>query len=150
LPAIGAGLPKIRKSGILSLTACTPHSILENHRRMAGVATDFPRHYQGLPCPTLLNSAVGPPLKQPIGHRRGSLPTGWAACGCLLPLWTPTPYAHELFNHYCLPLQILFLDRFSDFILSFKSETLLSHLDREFLSPSRALLCQTLTHNLQP
>jgi hypothetical protein len=42
--------------------------------------------------------AGGPPLKRPYGKFRGGLPAGWAACGCLLPLWTATPYAYVFFT----------------------------------------------------
>jgi hypothetical protein len=45
-----------------------------------GVAMDFLKFHPGPPCPTLLRPAGGPPLKQPAGQ---------AACGRLLPLWTP-------------------------------------------------------------
>jgi hypothetical protein len=114
---------------LMSFTACTPHSILENHRRMAGVATDFPRHHQGLPCLTLLNSAVGPPLKQPFGHRRGVSPTGWAACGCLLPLWTPTPYAY-------VSARVSGLDTIFDFIQSLRVKPRSPPSDREIPFPT--------------
>jgi hypothetical protein len=38
-----------------------------------GVAMDSPKYQPGLPWPTLLCPAGGPPLKQPYGHFRGDL-----------------------------------------------------------------------------
>jgi hypothetical protein len=38
---------------------------------------------------------VDHPLKWPYSRFRGGLPAGGVACGCLLPLVHPTPYAYE-------------------------------------------------------
>jgi hypothetical protein len=54
-----------------------------------GVATDSLKYHPGPPSLTLLRPAVEPPLKRPFGRFRGGPPTGWVACGCLLPFWTP-------------------------------------------------------------
>jgi hypothetical protein len=54
-----------------------------------GVATDSLKFHQSPPCPTLLHLAGGRPLKRPSGHFRDGSPTGWAAGGCLLPIWIP-------------------------------------------------------------
>jgi hypothetical protein len=48
-----------------------------------GVANGLPKLIQGPPCLTLLSLAGRPPLKQPYGRAER------AACGRLLPLWTP-------------------------------------------------------------
>jgi len=71
-----------------------------------GVAFDFPKHYPGLPCPTLLHPVGGPHLKQPYSRFRDCPPTGGAVCGCLLLLRTfhavrphPTPHAVRLCFH---------------------------------------------------
>jgi hypothetical protein len=53
------------------------------------VAKDALKYHPGLPCPTLLQPAGGPPLKRPYGCFRDGPPTGQVACGCVLPLWTP-------------------------------------------------------------
>jgi hypothetical protein len=50
---------------------------------------NFLKFHLGPPCPTVLRPAGGPPLKQHFGHFRGGPPTGQAACGRPLPLWTP-------------------------------------------------------------
>jgi hypothetical protein len=54
-----------------------------------GVAMDSLKYHQGPSCPTLLRPASGSLLKRPYSRFRDGLPAGWAACGCLLPLWTP-------------------------------------------------------------
>jgi hypothetical protein len=59
-----------------------------------GVAIDSLKFHLGLPCPTLLYPAGGPPLKWPLGHFRGGPPAGGTACCRLLPLRHPTPYAY--------------------------------------------------------
>jgi hypothetical protein len=58
------------------------------HGRMA---MDFLKFYPGPPCPSLVHPVAGPPLKRPhsLTAFRGGPPVGRAACGCLLPLWTP-------------------------------------------------------------
>jgi hypothetical protein len=50
---------------------------------------DSRKYHSAPPCPTLLRPAGGPLLKRPEGCFRGGPPKGWAACGRLLPLWTP-------------------------------------------------------------
>jgi hypothetical protein len=57
---------------------------------------DSLKFHPGPPCLTLISPAGGPPLKRPYGHFRGGLPTEHAACGRLLPLWTP--HAVRLWN----------------------------------------------------
>jgi hypothetical protein len=54
-----------------------------------GVAMDSPKFHPGPPCPTLLRPAGGPLLKRYNGRFRGGQPTRQAACGRLLPLWSP-------------------------------------------------------------
>jgi hypothetical protein len=54
-----------------------------------GVGMDSLKFHSGLPCPTLLRPAGRQPLKRIYSHFRGGLPTGWAACSHLLPIWTP-------------------------------------------------------------
>jgi hypothetical protein len=54
-----------------------------------GVAMDSLKFYLGLPCPTLLRPANGPPLKRLYGPFWGGPPTGCAACCNLLPFGTP-------------------------------------------------------------
>jgi hypothetical protein len=54
-----------------------------------GVTMDFLKYHYSPPCPTVLCLAGGPPLKQPYGLSKDGLPTGQAACGRLLPFWTP-------------------------------------------------------------
>jgi hypothetical protein len=56
-----------------------------------GVAMDLLKFHPGPPYPTLLFPRGRPPLKRPYGRFRGSLPTGRAAWGRLLP--PRTPYA---------------------------------------------------------
>jgi hypothetical protein len=53
-----------------------------------GVATDSLKFHPGSRSPTLLRPAGRPSLKELYSHFRGGLPTGWAAYGYLLPLWT--------------------------------------------------------------
>jgi len=60
-----------------------------------GVAMDSLKFHPGLPCPTLLPPAGGPPPERPYDCFRGCPPAGWAACGCLLPSGHPTLYAYE-------------------------------------------------------
>jgi hypothetical protein len=50
-----------------------------------------------MPYPTLLHPVGGPPHKRPYGHFMVSPLTGLAACGRLLPFWTPhdTPMTEE-------------------------------------------------------
>jgi hypothetical protein len=50
---------------------------------------DSLQFHLGPPCRTLLRPVGGPTLKRPYTNFWGSLPTGQAACACLLPLWTP-------------------------------------------------------------
>jgi hypothetical protein len=54
-----------------------------------GVAMDSLKFHLGLPCPTLVRPAGWPPLKRPYRHFKGGPPTGWTACDCLPPPWTP-------------------------------------------------------------
>jgi hypothetical protein len=56
-----------------------------------GVATGHgvPKLSPGTTCSTFLRPAGRPPLKQPYGCFWGGPPTGCAACGHLLPHWTP-------------------------------------------------------------
>jgi hypothetical protein len=61
-----------------------------------GMAMDSMKYHLGPPCLTLLRPAGAPPLKQPYVHFTGSPPAGQAACGHLLPLWTP--HAIRLWN----------------------------------------------------
>jgi hypothetical protein len=51
------------------------------HGRMARGGHGLPKVSSGLPCPTLLRSAGGPPLKRSYGCLRGDPPTGQTACG---------------------------------------------------------------------
>jgi hypothetical protein len=65
---------------------------LEGKRRIGvwqGVAMDSLKFQPGQPCFTLIRPAGETPLKGPCGRFRGGPPTLWAACGLLLPLWTP-------------------------------------------------------------
>jgi hypothetical protein len=50
---------------------------------------DSLKFYMGPPCPNLLRPVDGPPLKRPYGCFWGNPSTGRAACGRLLPFWTP-------------------------------------------------------------
>jgi hypothetical protein len=50
-----------------------------------GVAIDSLKFHPGVPCPTLLRTAVGPPLKRPYGRFRVGPPG-------LLPPWAPYAY----------------------------------------------------------
>jgi hypothetical protein len=54
-----------------------------------GVAMDSLKFHLGQPCLTLLRPACRPPLKRPYSCFRGGPPTGQAAYGRLLPLFTP-------------------------------------------------------------
>jgi hypothetical protein len=56
-----------------------------------GVAMDSLMFHPGLPCLTVLCPVGRPLLKRPHGHIRGDPRTGWAACDCLLPIWTLHP-----------------------------------------------------------
>ena len=51
-----------------------------------GVVIDFLKYQLGPPCLTFLRPAGGRSLNRSYGHFRGDPPTGWAACGLLLPL----------------------------------------------------------------
>jgi hypothetical protein len=53
------------------------------------VAMDSLKFHVSPPCPTLLGPGGWPPLNLPYSHFRGGPLTGQAACGRLLPLWTP-------------------------------------------------------------
>jgi hypothetical protein len=53
-----------------------------------GMANSLKFH-AGPPCPSLLHPVGEQPLKRPYSRFRGSPPPGWAACGSLLPHWTP-------------------------------------------------------------
>jgi hypothetical protein len=66
-----------------------------------GVSTDSQNFYPGPLCQTLLRFVGRPPPKRPFGRFGGGPPTGWAACGRLLPPWIPlsvwvciTPWRH--------------------------------------------------------
>jgi hypothetical protein len=54
-----------------------------------GIAMDSLKFHPGPPCPTFGRPAGEPPLKRPYIRFRGGLLAGRAACGHLLPLWTP-------------------------------------------------------------
>jgi hypothetical protein len=54
-----------------------------------GVAMDSLKYHWGQPCPTLLRPASRPSLRRPYGRFRGGPPSGPAAYGRPLPLWTP-------------------------------------------------------------
>jgi hypothetical protein len=54
-----------------------------------GVAMVSLKFHLALPCLTLLRPVGGRPLKWPYGRFGGGLPAGQAACGHLLPYWTP-------------------------------------------------------------
>jgi hypothetical protein len=54
-----------------------------------GVAMDTLKLHLGSPHPTPLPPAGCLPLKRSLGCFRDGLPTGLAACGSLLPSWTP-------------------------------------------------------------
>jgi hypothetical protein len=54
-----------------------------------GVAMDSLKFHPGLPYPTLLCPAGGPPSKRPYGCFWGGPLAGQAACSRLLPFWTP-------------------------------------------------------------
>jgi hypothetical protein len=54
-----------------------------------GVVMDSRKFHPGLPCPTNLRPAGGPPLKRPYGPFRGGSSPGRAAYGRLLPFWIP-------------------------------------------------------------
>jgi hypothetical protein len=54
-----------------------------------GLAMDSLKFKPGPPCPTLLRPAGRQPLKQTYSRFRGGPPTGWTACGLLLPPWKP-------------------------------------------------------------
>jgi hypothetical protein len=58
-----------------------------------GVAMDSLGFHPGPSFPTLLRPADGLPPKRPYSCFRGSLPTGWAAYGRLLPPGHPPLYA---------------------------------------------------------
>jgi hypothetical protein len=53
-----------------------------------GVAMDSLKFHLSPPCPTILNPAGEPPLKQRYSHFRGGLPAG-VTRGSFLPLWIP-------------------------------------------------------------
>jgi hypothetical protein len=54
-----------------------------------GMAKDSLNYRYVPPCRTLLRPAGGPPMKRSCGYFRGGMPTGQAACGRILPCWTP-------------------------------------------------------------
>jgi hypothetical protein len=54
-----------------------------------GVAMDSLKFYLGPHCIIFPRPAGGPPLKQLYNRLRGGPPSGRAACGRLLPFWTP-------------------------------------------------------------
>jgi hypothetical protein len=54
-----------------------------------GVAMDFLKFHPGPLCPTLLCPAGGQPLKRSYSCFSSVAPAGQAACGHLLPPWTP-------------------------------------------------------------
>jgi hypothetical protein len=56
-----------------------------------GLAMDSLKFHVGPPWPTFLRPADELPLKRPHGCYRGGPRAGRAACGRLLPLWTPQP-----------------------------------------------------------
>jgi hypothetical protein len=77
---------------------------------MARGGMDSLKFHPGHPCPTLLCSVNGPPLKRLHSHFRGGPPGEWATCGHLLPLWTPTPYTygrHPESQNFLHPLRSL-------------------------------------------
>jgi hypothetical protein len=54
-----------------------------------GVAIDDLKQHLGLPWPTLLRPAGGPPLNRSYSRFKVGLPAGRVVCGRLLPPWTP-------------------------------------------------------------
>jgi hypothetical protein len=54
-----------------------------------GVGMDSLKFHRCPLCPTLLRPAGGPPPKWPYIRFRGGPPARQAACGRLLPFWTP-------------------------------------------------------------
>jgi hypothetical protein len=54
-----------------------------------GLAMDSLKFHPGPLYLTFLSPAGGPPLKRPYSRFRGGSPARQAACGHLLPLWTP-------------------------------------------------------------
>jgi hypothetical protein len=54
-----------------------------------GVSTDSLKFFPGLPCPTLLCPAGGPPMKQLYSNFWSGPPAGRTPCSCLLPPWVP-------------------------------------------------------------
>jgi hypothetical protein len=61
-----------------------------------GVTMDSLKFHPGQPCSTCLLPGARSLLKQPYGLFRGSPPIGRAACGPLLPPWTPHAYEFDL------------------------------------------------------
>jgi hypothetical protein len=95
-----------------------------------GVAMDSLQFHLGLPCPSFLRPVVGPPLKLPYIHFRDGPPAWRAACGRILPLWTP--HAVRLYRLWelkgeeqILLLFLLFLSR--DSTASTRDETASTH-----------------------
>jgi hypothetical protein len=96
-----------------------------------GVTMDSLKFHLGLPRPTLLRPADGPPLKRPYGHFRGCSPTGHTACGRLPPLWIP----------HVLRLWILILGNIHPLRSRISYQHLLNFLSVKILvSPSTAML----------
>jgi hypothetical protein len=65
------------------------YSYPDCHGCMARGGHGLPWVSLGLALPNPLRPAGRPSLKRRYGHFRGGLPTGRAACGRVLPFWTP-------------------------------------------------------------
>jgi hypothetical protein len=85
-------IPKLTNFGpmcSLYIRVFIPETRVSTHRHMATGGHGLPKVSPGPPCPTFLRPAGGPPLKWSYNCFRAALPAGHAACGRLLPLWTP-------------------------------------------------------------
>jgi hypothetical protein len=87
-------LAACKASVCLTLGACVPLPSTWAYGNWEGVAMDSLRFYLGPPSSTLLRPAAEPPLKLRYGRIRGGPPAERMACGRLLPLEHPTPYAY--------------------------------------------------------
>jgi hypothetical protein len=87
------------------------------------MAMDSLEFHLGLPCPTLLNPAGGPPLKRPNGLQGLQ---GWLPAGVFYPLGHPKPYTYASKHKWNSPLFPLPPLLMNDNQFSLKAKCLLS------------------------
>jgi hypothetical protein len=97
---------KDRKRILSTKKPTSNHSVLPTKGVWQGVALDSLKFHPGLPCPTLLRPAGGPPLKRPHGHFSGSPPTRRVPAAFFYPFGHRSPYVCSLHLFLWIPHKV--------------------------------------------